>query len=72
MNIWKKRLIMFCIGCAIGSSCVQFYKGNFAAGIGFLVSCIYAIGWRIECGIAEQERNEAKLWRTTADKMSRS
>lgn len=67
MNVWKKRLIMFCIGLAMGSAGTHFYKGNIAAGIGFVVAAIYAIGWRIECGLVEYERESTKMWKDVAD-----
>lgn len=68
MNVWKKRLIMFCIGLAMGSAGIHFYKGNIAAGIGFVVAAIYAIGWRIECIVSDSCRMDAEEWEIEAKK----
>ena len=55
MRNWTKKIVMLCIGLAMGASIAQFCKNNIAAGVGFLVASMYAIGWRIECSIAECE-----------------
>lgn len=60
--------VLFCLGTSIVGSVVHFLKGNFAAGIGFAVAAIYAIGWIIEMMDCDCERMETETWSGIARK----
>ena len=61
---WMKRLVMFCIGVAIGSVAVNAWDGHWKDVLEWGIALFFAIGWRVEMQNSDEERSDGEYWKS--------